>query len=234
MIATFAVLLGILILLLLFREQKQSDSQFSRIDTVEKLEAQNFADIVKILNGRTVGMPPDESPVTVRGGSFEILTSMQWQNQSTGIYDVAASTTSVTLDGVSLTDGGAPKTEYATSLQKNWSMVFTFRDKKDHEDTTYKLSLCTLSDCSASGSSLSQTLYLEDVDHPGNFDLTLNDPKQYTDKVYRIRYDVPGCFLGSSRCKHIKKITVSGITFTSGDSGPFYCRAGACDVGIDK
>ena len=187
---------------------------------------------------------PNDSPVTVRGGSVEGLSQIQWAPYANtpGVWeDAGVATATVSMDGVEPAGSTTAQSVTASSLQTNWTMTLSFRDKKDDNDNTYQLQLCTTYPCSTSGL-LSNTLYLVDENNNGKFDSTLNDPAKRSDGFYRLRYDVQKCDDGSldprlSRCNHIKQITVTGISFSAGSvpaQGPFACRAGACTIGIGQ
>jgi hypothetical protein len=225
-IASLGVLVGIAILILSVINQKEM-----------QVEDSQLAQIKKAVGIKTTGIPPEDSPVLVRGGSAESFAEVQWQPQGTpGVWEISpVNTTSVSLDGVSTTIGGTPNPESASSLSNNWSMTLTFRKKDQSEDTKYQLMLCTSYPCSSTGP-LSNTLYVIDVNNNGNFDCSAGSPCPEFDNLYRLKYEVPDCGDGTQdiRCKRIKKIAVDGIKFSSGDTPPFYCRAGACDIGVNQ
>jgi len=186
---------------------------------------------------------PNDSPVTVRGGSVEALTSYTWSQpdreghpafwQTTG-----TDTTQVFIEGNK--GGTTPGVFSQTGISANWKITLIFRDENDGPDYSGdELLLCSNEknyscDPSEALSSGSNSLYvIADGAKPGSFvaDLT-GAAKSAIDGYSLLRYDVPSCGAGNprdTRCNHLYQVEVSNIT---GLNGYYTCQAGGCEIGI--
>ena len=193
-------------------------------------------------------LTPNDSPVTVRGGSV-LVRSQRWTKISNTVFQAANSTSSapldtstVSLDGVP--NGGTASSEFTQpNLANNWQLTLNFRlpdglkDKGDLNLT--KLFLCSKLNnaqtaCDPTGPLSPNTLYLVTESQKGG---TFSDEPQL-DNYYRERYDLQICgnntdtvTVRDSTCNHIFDIKVDGIPNWSSYS-PFRCVAGGCDIGI--
>lgn len=187
---------------------------------------------------------PDESPVTVRGGSVLALShGTDWTQIAPNIWEATQADTSVvSLDGVAASGGTMPQPYSSPSgLTTNWKITISFRQPDSAtEDTTNpdKLFICTANPCKTSGPQPNPgTLYLIEEDATDTTYSQFTHEMQPIDKYWRLRYDLLQCNGASgssvrdSACNHIHSIRVEGIASLSSLS-PFHCEGGACDIGI--
>jgi len=201
-----------------------------------------------------LGSAPNDSPVTVRGGSAEALTADAWTQPDAANHpwvweDTNTPTTRIVIEGKY--NGTYAVYTTSTQISQNWTMTLYFRDKNDNPDTSDNnyLTICTyLSSysCSNTGTFSGNALYLVAVSqNPKQFHLDLSNTAAgdtTIDGYSLLRFDVRTC--GSdggthTRCNHLKEIDVAGTGATiAGTSSSFdtsyKCPAGGCDIGISK
>jgi hypothetical protein len=223
------------------------------VQRMDKQTIDKLREDLKILLARHP-LDPGDSPVTVRGGSVEILSPSNgnsWQSGNTASclnpnvkssqYLPKTDTSLVALSGIEATVGGkptsGPESVSVSGISSNWSITLGFRKSDYTADNTFEIQLSSYDPCKAiPAGGPGSDLYLADIGTTsGTFDL--DDP---IDGFIRYRYDVSQCDDGSkdpkqSKCNHFGQISVSGLTGNGQTiSGPFLCRAFACDIGIGK
>jgi hypothetical protein len=201
---------------------------------------------------RTPILQADDSPVTVRGGSVDILSQpgKSWASVAScpkNTWVLTADNTSISIGAVEqINSAGKPgpvQSVAATGLSSNWTLTIAFRDNSGATDSTTTIQISTNNPCKGSGSISDQQIYLQDEEStPGSFSSqTALDP----DQVVRWRFNVGQCAGATStdprdwKCNHISQISATGVQFTDVKTGavvagPFYCREGDCDIGFDK
>ncbi len=194
--------------------------------------------ILHIFNFALPAVPsnPNDSPVTVRGGS--VVTQAPPMNGSNPWTCSSATACQATLpepavlesiDGVSLPGGPIIPQTVNLSISTNWKVTFTFRDSTgQHNDPTKALEVCTNSDCSVDTNQAGNTLYLV-----GDGNGTFSD--QILDR-YGKRYDLKVCGQDKSgnpeaACNHIFSIEVNSKSTTSPNE-TYQCDDGDCTLGI--
>lgn len=187
---------------------------------------------------------PNDSPVTMRGGSVEGLSYYPWSQPDKKHYPAVwetsgFDTTVVTIEGNK--GGTTPGIFSATGISSNWEITLYLRDQDGHADydSGSELVLCSKrseAGCDQTGtlSSGSNTLSLiADGKNAGTFwaDLT-GAAGNALDGYSLLRYDVPSCGAGAprdTRCNHLSEIDVSNIPALNGS---YTCQAGGCEIGI--
>jgi len=186
---------------------------------------------------------PNDSPVTVRGGSVEGLSTYPWEQPDTThhpeFWQTSGTDTSVVLiEGNQ--NGTTPGVFSKTGIATNWKITLAFRDQFGRRNagndelvlcskqTNYR---CDLSGALSSGSN--PVYFIADGKSPGAFKTDLSVAASTDlDGYSLLRYDVPEC--GSqapreTRCNHLSAIDVTGIP---GLNGTYTCQAGGCEIGI--
>jgi len=203
-------------------------------------------EVVRLVGGQAAPPPPsnpNDSPVTMRGGSVEGLSYYPWSQPDSKTYPTVWETSGVDTSVVIIEGnkgGTTPGVFSATGISSNWQINLIFRDQSDGADYSGdELVLCSKqkeNGCDQSGtlSSGSNPLYLiADGNSPGKFwpDLT-GAAKNTIDGYSLLRYDVPSCGAGSARdtrCNHLFEIDVHNIPSLDGS---YSCQAGGCEIGI--
>jgi hypothetical protein len=193
--------------------------------------------------GATQPSNPNDSPVTMRGGSVEGLSFYQWSQPDSKNHPTVWETSGIDTSVVIIEGnkgGTTPGIFSATGITSNWEITLIFRDQNDGPDYSGdELVLCskqTKYTCDQSGalSSGSNPLYLiADGNSPGTFYSDLKGAANNTVDGYALlRYDVPSCGAGDprdTRCNHLAEIDVSNLP---GLNGSYTCQAGGCEIGI--
>jgi len=208
-----------------------------------------------------LGSAPNDSPVTVRGGSVENLTLDTWTQPYPGApwiwEDSDANNTQIAIEGIP--NGGADGIYTPSNpISNNWTITLYFRKASDDSaDKTIKsknwLTVCTSVDtnsqdsnyqqCATPGTTLGSTtgVYLVAVsENPKQFDSVLSGSANTIDGYSLMEFDALTCGGTTSkrtRCNHLKEIDVAGTGATiAGTSSSFdttyACPGGGCDLWI--
>lgn len=179
---------------------------------------------------------PNDSPVTVRGGSV-VIRGTSWtcpQDYNHCVTTLSEPATLVSLDGVDPRGNGDGYTTpqlIPENIGTNWKITFSFRADKTKDDPKKLLTLCTSDPtCSSTSGSVQSNLYL------------VGDGNGKASRVTRdrdgIRYDLTApCGTVAhpthgSDCNHIHTLTV--FTASSPGGTPYHCVDGECSVSIGK
>ncbi len=200
--------------------------------------------IAVALQPKVVGSAPNDSPVTVRGGSVENLTLDAWtQPYPSALWvweDSNTPNTQIAIEGIP--NGGTEGIYTSSQISTNWTITLYFRGQDGTADTSSNnwLTICTnLSNyaCKNGGTINANTLYLAAVSGDAsqfNLDLSKGGGSDTTIDGYSLlRFDVLTCGKKTgehTRCDHLSQITVAG-TGPSFDT-TYTCRGGGCDVWI--
>jgi hypothetical protein len=173
---------------------------------------------------------PNDSPVTVRGGSLVVVSPNSWNSNcaqpGTTSCDVTLNATTATLQYIDGVDSPtAPPHRVDNPITTNWVITLSYRDDSGkNANDTKKLQICTKSDCTYDNNPASHLLHLKG-DGMGVFS---------TDNLdhHSARYD-ESCGTDAATgkttlCNHIYVITVE----SSSGKQAYHCADGACSIGI--
>ncbi|HEX4007482.1 MAG TPA: hypothetical protein VHX60_15000 [Acidobacteriaceae bacterium] len=190
----------------------------------------------------TTPVNPNDSPVTVRGGSFESLSQTSWDSKGNNGYSTSPVDLSVLVVEGNL-NGISPVVNSQTGITTNWQIVMTFRGPDDAPNDGHDaLMLCTKPGATTKTCEVGtpfikgqNTLFLmANGKGPGAFTADLSVAmKNDLDTYSLLRYDVPECGatgpVRETRCNHLSSIAVTGTTSID---GTYTCQAGGCEIGI--
>lgn len=184
---------------------------------------------------------PNDSPVTVRGGSVIAITQKGWTPSTMGFMSQATvNTSSVSLSGVGPMGSSTRQSVSLSGITTNWKITIHFRHSDGSDDTDdvknnrLILSTCPSGSTNCVGTALTSPgpLYLYEESLVGG-GFTLDPP---LDGYARLRYELTMCDSSTSNvrdsaCNHIASIKVEGVPQWAA-SNPFGCPGGECDIGV--
>jgi len=175
----------------------------------------------EILAKITQGSNPNDSPVTVRGGSLVVVSPDSWTCTTDWktSCDATLSTTTAVLEYIDGVDSATmPPHRIDFPITTNWAITLTYRDdsgkKASCTNPPKTLQICTTAGCSSDTSAAGSLLHLKG-DGMGVFS---TDESCGTDAATG----------KNALCNHIYNITVQSSSGTQ----TYHCADGACSIGI--
>lgn len=226
---------GVLALCGLFFLGLETSSTFARLaDEIHQI----------LVGGRTVPSTPEDSPVTVRGGSVSMRSMAPFDCKTVktrcSIQSSSKDESEIQISGV-VPKPGAGLLSQDLKPTNNWELVLTFH-KYDGTgpETSHNLHICTTKTCSHDGplsSGDGQIFFIEDQsdkngDAWGNADFEEDiDGTAYHRKTYHVRQCPSSDIDTESVCNHIYDLTIYS-TGLKEDKSTFRCPNGECTIGI--